>query len=152
MDEAGQLNEALSQSGYTAEGKAQILKAIEAKLGCDTPCESPKGHKWNYLLDGMPNYITARDKAGLLDVKKPLLNKIQIMIDRLNKLGVSKPDEWTYAWAVAIVVLCHFKVFPKYKQVWAILNDFKDAHHATKMVHWPFSVIKRYPLTPSELP
>eukprot|EP00973_Karenia_brevis_P086503 11996909-Karenia_brevis.AAC.1 len=69
----------------------------------------------------MPNYLTAQDVAGLKGEKKPLQNKIQIMVDRLNKLGISKPDEWTYAWAVAILVLCRFHHYPKYKQVFAIL-------------------------------
>ena len=65
------------------------------------------------LHDGMPFYITKREGNCLKHPKKPLANKIQLMVDRLTKLGINKPDEVTFACAVAIVVLCHFQVYPK---------------------------------------
>ena len=99
----------------------------------------------------MPNYVTKRDVLGWKDPKKPLLNKVQIMVDRLHRVGVRKPDEWTFAWAAAIAVLCRFETFPKYKHVFSILSDMKDSHNCSKTI-WPFGVIYKYPKHPSELP
>ena len=76
VDGAKQLNEALSQSGYTSQGKQQIMAAIEAMLGCAPGHGTDsKLHRWNCLWDGMPFYVTRRDVCGL-DSCKPLLNKI----------------------------------------------------------------------------
>ena len=78
--------------------------------------------KWTKLHAGMPFYISKSEVDGLNDPKNPLAKKVQIMAKRLCKLGITKPDEYTFAWAVGIVVLCHFQTFPKYKQVFAILG------------------------------
>ena len=107
---------------------------------------------WTKLHAGMPNYISKSEVDGLNDPKNPLAKKVQIMAKRLCKLGITKPDEITFAWAVGIVVLCHFQEdYPHYKHVFAILRDMKAAHKATN-TPWPFDYISDYPSHPLLLP
>ena len=145
------LNDAVGNSGHSAEGMKKIMDCIAKKL------IEPPGKKnatflgWTKLREGMQFYISKNEVDGLNCHKKPLANKIQLIVDRLCKLGIMKPDEHTFACAVAILVLCHFQIFPKYKQVFAILGDMKSCHSATKH-EWPFDYIQDYPMHPDQLP
>ena len=91
---------------------------------------------------------------GLNDPKNPLAKKVQIMVRRLCKLGITRPDEYTFAWAVGIVVLCHFEVYPACKDVFAILKHMKEAYRLTNNLWspWPFAYISDYPMDPHQLP
>ena len=156
-DAAKSLTDALAASGYDEAGKAAILQAIDAGLTqniINTPRNqkgSGNGWAYNYLWEGQTNYYTEQDWAGLLSSTKPLANKVQIIVDRFMSLGITNPDEWTIAWAIAVLILSHFRVFPKYKSIFAIVGDFKEALKACKKP-WPFSFISNYPTTPKELP
>ena len=156
-DSAKSLTEALAASGYDEAGKAAILQAIDTGLTSNI-INTPKNQKggvngWasNYLWEGQTNYYTEQDWAGLLSSTKPLMNKVQIIVDRFMSLGITCPDEWTIAWATAILVRCHFRVFPKYKAVFDLVGDFKEAVRSCKKP-WPFSFIANYPTIPQELP
>ena len=108
--------------------------------------------EWTKLHAGMPNYISKSEVDGLHDPKNPLAKKVQIMAKRLCKLGITKPDEITFAWAVGVVMLCHFQEdYPHYKHVFAMLRDMKAAHKATN-TQWPFDYISDYPSHPLLLP
>ena len=154
VDGAKLLNDAISLSGYSADGKQEIMDCIANKL-IETPAgrvgSALQANQWTKLHNGMPFYISKSELDGLNDPKRPLANKIQIIVDRLCKLGIMKPDEYTFAWAVGIVVLCHFQDYPKYKHVFAILGDMKAAHFATR-TSWPLDCICDYPMHPEKLP
>ena len=156
-DAAKGLTDALAASGYDEAGKAAILQAIDAGLTSsiiNTPRDKKgggNGWAYNYLWEGQTNYYTEQDWAGLLSSTKPLMNKVQIIVDRFMSLGITCPDEWTVAWAMAVLVLSHFRVFPKYKAIFAIVQDFKEAQKSCRKT-WPFSFIANYPKTPQELP
>ena len=156
-DSAKNLTDALAASGYDETGKAAILQAIDTGLTnniINTPNNQKgggNGWTYNYLWEGQTNYYTEQDWAGLLSSTKPLMNNVQIIVDRFMSLGITCPDEWTIAWATAILVLCHFKVFPKYRSIFDIVGDFKEAMRACKKP-LPFSSIANYPTTPQELP
>ena len=109
-------------------------------------------HSTQKLHAGMPEYISKSEVDGLKDPKNSLAKKVKIMAERLCKLGITKPDEKTFAWAVGIVVLCHFQDYPKYKHVFAILGEMKADHKATN-IPWPFSwTMSDYPMHPYQLP
>ena len=109
-DAAHKLTAALAYSAYDAEGKAAILAAIEAGLGRDS-CDNATANKWayQYLHANMVNYLTQMDWDGLNSPTKPFLNKLQLVVDRYISFGLQGPDEWTLAWALAAIALCHFQ-------------------------------------------
>ena len=73
------------------------------------------------------------------------------MVDRWTRLGLSNPDEWTFAWGTGIITLSHFPQYPSYKAVHTILEDLKEALHACRKPT-PFTRIVEYPADPKDLP
>ena len=89
------------------------------------------------------NYLTEQDMANLRDERRPLANKMQVIVDRLVRLGVSSPDEVTIAWCAGVVVLCHFTKPPLYSSIFACVHDIKGTFKASQKP-WPFEWIQRY--------
>ena len=90
------------------------------------------------------NYLTASDWQHLRCFKRPLANKIQVVVDRWVRLGLTSCDEWTFAWGVGVVVLSHFDEFPLYSSVFAILHDMKESFSCSQKPA-PVGRILEYP-------
>ena len=127
-DTAHQLTAALASSAYAAEGKAAILAAIEAGLGRDS-CDNATANKWayQYLHANMVNYLTQMDWDGLNSQTKPIANKLQLVVDSYISSGLQHPDEWILAWLLAAVALCRFRTWPKYKALYAMVQDLQES-------------------------
>ena len=131
---ASRITDAVAASAYSEHGRALICSAVDNKLVAAAPSkkrarksnDDPAGSS-QYLHDGFQNYLTESDWTGLRCSKRSLESKTQLLVDRMVRIGLRKPDEVTIAWAVAILVLTHFSQFPLYKSIHAILNDLKDA-------------------------
>ena len=87
-----------------------------------------------YLHDAQTDYYTASDWLEFRSDTRPLQSKIQRMVDRWTRLGLSNPDEWTFAWGIGIITLSHFPQYPSYKAVHTILEDLKEALHACRKI------------------
>ena len=87
------------------------------------------------------------------DPNIPLRNKIQVIVDRMLKLGLEGPvDEYTFGYAIALLLLTHFHTFPKYQEVFDMLGDLKEAYHAMPEKEYPFPMIYDYPMELENLP
>ena len=154
-DTASRLMAGVEVSGYDQKGKELIRKAIDAGLLKQSTIHAGSAAKsgkitYQYLHGGQVNYFTATDWQGLESPTKPLQNKIQLVVDRLVSLGINNPDEWTLAWSLGIIVLCHFPVWPKYRSIYNMLLDMKEAISVNRK-SWPLPNVVTYPGHPSEL-
>ena len=89
---------------------------------------APSTHR----LCKITNYLTATDWQHLRCSKRALANKIQVVVDRWVRLGLTSCDEWTFAWGVGVVVLSHFEEYPLYVSVFAILSDMKESFRCSQ--------------------
>ena len=78
------------------------------------------------------NYFTDSDIQALRGEKRPLANKIQVVVDRFVRLGLNSPDEWTIAWSVGVVILSHYTTFPLYQSVKGTVDDMRDIFKASQ--------------------
>ena len=109
--QAKALTEALSASAYDAAGKAALQGSIDAKVNTETAGPT-SSNKYQYFHEAQLTHYTRQDWFDLRSDSKSLQCKIQVVVDRWVRLGVSNPDEWSYAWGVGIVVPSHFPQFP----------------------------------------
>ena len=88
------------------------------------PLNRGHGQSWvyNYLWESQANYYTEEDWTGLLSREKPVI-------------GITCTDEWTLAWTIAFLVLCHFSVFPKDKTIYIIVGE--DCRRHAGPCQWP---------------
>ena len=77
--------------------------------------------------------------------------KAQALVDRMERIGIRNPDEYTYAYALATLIIIHFTIFPKYKQIYSFLNELQQAFRSSLTV-WPDGKIVQYPEDPGQLP
>ena len=105
------------------------------------------GGGYQYLHQCITSYLTEQDMVNLRDERRPLANKLQVIVDRLIRLGVNSPDEVTIAWCVGVVVVCHFTSFPLYSSIFACVHDIKGTFKASQKP-WPFEWIQRCPFFP----
>ena len=153
---AARLNDALDASAYSDAGKALIASAIENKLTAADQVKrlrSPTStfSPTQYLHSGWPNYLTAGEWDTLRSSQRSVDLKIQVLADRMVAIGLRNPDEWTFAWALSLVIVSHFETLPMYKQISAMLGDLKTSFRSSSAV-WPLEVITKYPESPAGLP
>ena len=152
---ATRLLTALKDSHYSEDGKQLIAAAIDESV-ISSPVPSgvtrpkPASGKrsrsrsvYQYLHSAMTSYLTGQDWDGLRCAQRPLANKVQVIVDRLVRLGVRSPDEHTIAWGVGIVMLCHFTTYPMYQTVKANVDSMKQSIQCCQR-EWPFDFIQEY--------
>ena len=154
---ASRLANAVEHSAYEQAGKVLICDAIDRKLMDKGSCPSHwkaqrnKASPTQYLHSAITCYLTENDWAGLHTAKKTLASKLQIIADRLVRIGLCSPDEYTFAWGLGLVLHCHFPRYPSYAAVHGLLEDLKLQFWSSKQP-WGFGYIVRYPNDPRTLP
>ena len=154
-DQANVLQTALQTSSYTQHGKEEIIHAIDSRLMMAEPHRGTAKPKVQCQVLIFPcSYLTAADWDGLLSPRKEVKQKTQIIIDRFLKLGLTNPHEQTYKWALAILAIVGFEIFPKYNAIFIHLQDMKELMDSAAMTapRWPFTSITHYPRSPHDLP
>ena len=149
---AQMLTEALAVSAYGVGAKRLIQEAIDLGVENSSMAKAKQAGKkrWQKMYH-FDNYLTEPMWEGLRSSNKPLMNKIQIVVDLLVSLNIDQCDEWTYAWGTALVTLLHFSQWPSYHTIRSILVGMQDAHEASaKLV--PIQKIYDFPELPEELP
>ena len=71
-------------------------------------------------------YLTQEEWGKLMSTSISVLTKMDLLVTRILRLGITRPHEQTYKWAVGVLLICHWtKSFPKYSEVFIILEDMK---------------------------
>ena len=151
---ASELKEAVLMSGYDDAGKEMIVAAIEEQLfkGLGVPGKrSSKQGISQKLHEHLPRFISKHEAVQLKLPSASYETKQQLLIDRLGKLGVISPDEYTVAYCVALLLIWHFNKLPSHRSSHRKLLDFKAALALSKKAY-PLHPIHRFPSTPHELP
>ena len=151
---ASELKEAVLMSGYDDAGKEMIVAAIEEQLfkGLVVPGKgSSKQGISQKLHEHLPRFILKHEAVQFQSPSTSYEAKQQLLIDRLGKLGVINPDEYTVAYCVALLLIWHVDKLPSHRSSHRKLLDFKAALALSKKAY-PLHPIHRFPSTPHELP
>ena len=136
---------------YGPAETARITNAIDARLQ-SSAASSAKGVKYVPQHLHYPfNYMTQQADAVFNDPKKSLAAKMTRACERSNLLGVTNPDEQTFKWMLALLLLTHYDELPDAQQIYEKLQDLKACFEAERK-DYPHQHMTDYPEKPCELP
>jgi antitoxin (DNA-binding transcriptional repressor) of toxin-antitoxin stability system len=154
--DGAQLYEALNCSPFGDEHTARILSVIDHRLqtGADAETATPgndtsstnKQHLrtwWNYLTQNDVDFLTSPSES--------LNAKMTTIAERGNRLGLNAPDEQTYKWSMAVLLLCHYKNMPEPQLIYDKLQDFKKVW-SCETKPWCMERLLTFPDAPAQLP
>jgi len=148
---ASELSQALEASGYDPAGKVNISAAIDSRLSMVEVSQKSNVRNIQQLLINICVFLTALDWDKLMTPTKDVDSKTLVLVHRLARLGLTHLHEQTTKWCVAVLVIVGFERFPKYREIYALVNSFKEAMGSAPSA-FPFPRIVVYPNTPQELP
>ena len=137
--------------------KDEVMSAIDckvAKVAVSTGVPEGSDHT-EQSLTHLYNYLSAKDWAVLEDYRASETKKINVISNRLHRLGLTQPGhDKCIKWVVVILLYCehsHNKNWPSYHSIY---NTFRDVVQYMKDTAGPFtrSNILAYPESPLTLP
>ena len=154
--DGAQLYEALTCSPFGDEHTARILSVIDHRLqtGADaetaTPGNDTASTNKQYLRKWW-NYLTQNDVDFITSSSESLNAKMTTIAERGNRLGLNAPDEQTYKWSMAVLLLCHYKNMPEPQLIYDKLQDFKKVW-SCESKPWCLERLLTFPDAPAQLP
>ena len=155
--EGGAVQEALAQSPYGEDGTADILSAIDRRmstaLDAATSVGSGKRHNKGdpQFLMNWWHYLTQLDWSFLQDVKRSFHSKMTRLVERANSFGLTNPDEKTFKWMLALLLILHYVEIPSYKDIYSKLQDLKQCCESEKK-DFALEHVVEFPEHPGDLP
>ena len=150
--EASRLHEAVKSSGIPPALTSIIVTAIDSKFEAllEAAPEVKATVKQQLLLNA-PAYANG-SLLKVLQGPSTIEVKLQaVALYLANTLGCTHPQEKTAGAWTALVLLCHFQKWPKYKTVNGYFTRLKsDIRDCRKP--WPLPKLAVYPKSPHELP
>ena len=97
---------------------------------------------WNYFTQAELDFLKGCNSINA---------KMTCMVERAMAVGCTKPEEDTYRWCVAMLLLCHYQHVPTPKEIYAKIQDLKKAWLCEAK---PFFLdhIEEFPEMPEHLP
>ena len=155
LAEGGQVNDALSDSPYTEDGIAEIMKAIDARVNTGmagvSASRKAKQAPTGQLLKYWWKYCTKADWDFVQDPKRGLAAKMTRMVERANSVGCITFDEQTYKWLLAFLMLIHYQDLPSYLQIYQKLQELKQCQHS-ECKQFDHEMLIDFPEDPKDLP
>ncbi len=151
--DATALSDVLKDSPYGVEGTAKIVATIDARLGeASSAKPSQKAAKSNsQFLKQVWNFPTQPDWDILFNKKKSFAIKMSVVVERLNLVGCTHPDEQTLKWILAMLLLTHYEELPSAKVIYDKLLDLKDVVESERK-QFPHEHLQVFPASPDQLP
>ena len=147
------LYDAVKNSGYSESARQIINASIDSKFEQQLDAEPEvKASKRQQLLIKPLVYVTAAFMAVLTNPRSTIDYKIQACADFMsNKLGIYSPHERTYRYWLCLVLMSHFKNWPRYKLIHNYLVELKQALKNVRK-KWPLPLVSEFPDNPHALP
>ena len=97
---------------------------------------------WNYFTQAELDFLKGCNSINA---------KMTCMVERAMAVGCTKPEEDTYRWCMAMLLLCHYQHVPTPKEIYAKIQDLKKAWLCEAK---PFFLdhIEEFPEMPEHLP
>ena len=153
--DAAHINTAMTDTPYGTEQTSRISASIDALLtqsGKRSDAQSAsRSAADKQSLKHWWCYMTARDMTVIRDPRQSMHRKLCVLAERGMKLGMVDPDEQSFKWLLAMLLLCHYDELPDAQHIYDKLHDLKRTWSAEKR---SISVEKlsTYPETPSLMP
>ncbi len=148
---------ALQSTSLSQAHRESVQAAIDSRLdGTASAMASAKApaHTPQKLTSQITNFLTEADWEKLHSDRTSLAGKIQVLVDRLQRLGLRYAHEQTVKWAVAILVVLMWQAsgsFPEYSAILGMVHDFKATMDACRKP-FPHGHLLAYPSHPKDLP
>jgi len=150
------LTEALTSANLGSDLAKQIQEAIDGRLAsADVNPPSTGGNSLSQTLTKrITAYLSKRDLEGLKDPERSQTGRLQILVDRFLRLGLTHADEQTVKWAVATLVVTKAGVtgtLPTYQALHELVQDFKGTLESSRR---PYTGVrlKVFPAAPANMP
>ena len=152
-DDASTVMNAVNGCAYSQEVKQLIIASIDSKLIQAAEPGNQKQPHCSGTLKTWWTYSTQEDWDFYRDPKKFFNAKIDRLVARAHSLGLLHPDEQTYKWMLATLLISHYEELPEPKVLFSKLNELKQACAAeSKLRAYPLDQLTTYPESPMELP
>ena len=134
--DATQLMKALNDDPYGEDQSRRLRDHIDTKLQHGhNGAKLDKIHTANkQLLKHWWNYFIAQECEVLRNPKSSFHKKMTIMVERSMSVGCVDPDEQTYKWGLATLLLMHYEDMPSPQEVYRKLQDLKQAFISERKV------------------
>ena len=96
-------------------------------------------------------WYTSEDWDAFRDPRKTWASKVCRAVERLQLCGCTHPDEHTLQRILALLLSVHYAELPGARDLYNKLQDLKKAL-VVERKPCPFTKVKEFPKTPSELP
>lgn len=157
--EGAQVNDALHESPIGEVQTKRITDAVEELIQKNMKSsaqgahaiDSPKAvahksqflkHWWNYMKQSQVDYLN--------DPKKSFNSKLTLIAELGMTIGCNCADEQTKKWALAMLLLCHYKELPAAQQLYDKLQDLKAAW-TSEFRPWHGEILTEFPEYPRDL-
>ena len=159
--EASEINEQLKDFPYGQTQGSRISECIETKLKnyVDRPGvgtgrggrHQPNTNGCKQTLKCWWNFFTAEELDFLRDTKKSWDRKMTMLVDKGMSVGCTAPEEQTYKWAMAFLLLMHYSEMPPPQQIYTKVQSMKASFVAeqTSFMHDHIAI---FPENPNDLP
>ena len=150
--EATMIVDALKDDPYGPEHTRRISTIIDGKVQASgRTAHKSDGTSSKQVLKDWWNYFTDSDWSVLNDPKASFYRKLTAIVERGISVGCDDPEEQTYKWALATLLIVHYDELPEPKQLYDKLQEVKAAFAAEKK-GLGFVRIQQFPEFPSDLP
>ena len=113
--EANAIALALAGSRFDEQEKIVITTALDERLATGCAMGQETTGKLCKLLEPPQQRLTNDDWEQLRSQNLSLQSKLDLVTMRMNRCGISNPDERTIRWLVALVAATHFEQLPSYR-------------------------------------
>jgi hypothetical protein len=145
------LSEVLKDSPYGEAGTAKIISVIDARLQSSSKTKAPQHTHDTQCLKQPWNYPVQQEWDTIFDKKKPWTMKMSVVVERLNLIGCTHPDEQTLKWVLAMVLVAHYDELPSHKVIYQKLQDLKDVFQTERKALFHEHILE-YPPSAQQLP
>ena len=151
--EGGQLMDALKDKPYGEVQTRRLFDYIDTKMQSGGRSSTTRPSSTNkQLMKCWWNYHTDKDVAVLDDSKASWNSKMTLLVERGLSVGCMDPDEQAFKWALAMLLLMHYKGnLPPYQQIYNKLQDLKRCYAAERKT-FTHEQLASFPDDPDELP
>lgn len=148
---------AIMESDLDATQRDAIQHAVDTRLdgSVSNTYASRVSHTPQKLTSQLTSYLTASDWSSIHNERVSLAGKMQVIVDRFQRLGLRYAHEQTVKWAVAVLALQVTRSsgsYPPYSAILGMVHDFKATMDACRNIQYAHGHITAYPASPADLP